>query len=513
MRVAVTGSGGRLGRALVGAFADAPFTGLAGPTGWTRADYDLDDLAAPPGLIARDRPEVVVHAAAWTDVDGCARDPERARIRNGDATGTLARACVAAGVDLVVVSTNEVFDGARTDGRGYRSGDPTAPANPYGASKLAGELAAREAYASVSPGGPSLAIVRTAWLYGPPGSDFPDKIIRAAVRVRAAAEVLKVVGDEFGSPTSAADLAEAIVELVGSGEIGGIRHLRERRRGLAGGVGARGPPPDRSDGRRRGGSGVDLGPRFESASMGRPRVEPAAVGRVDAAVDRGAGRPRPVASPLGGIERGGDGGEPDHVTEPDRPIDQRAPSRLPGVRYGGLTRHADSRGSFRELWRASGYPPEGLSADLGGVAGGRFVQANLSTSSIGVLRGLHYHRHQLDRWIVASGRAFVALVDVRSAVAGTWPPLVETRELGPDETVEIPAGVAHGFLALDPLDLIYLVTNEFDASDELGFAWDDPAVAVPWPSPVPGTPDGRPILSERDRSNPSLRDLVAGLRR
>ena len=190
----------------------------------------------------------------------------------------------------------------------------------------------------------------------------------------------------------------------------------------------------------------------------------------------------------------------------------RPSSILPGVGYGGLTRHLDARGSFRELWRASAQPLEGLPANLAGVAGGRFVQANLSTSSAGVLRGLHYHRRQLDRWIVASGRAFVALVDVRPVVAATGPALVETRELAADDTVEIPVGVAHGFLALEPLELIYLVTAEFDDSDELGFAWDDPSVGVPWPLPVPGSADGQPILSERDRSNPSLADLVAGLR-
>jgi dTDP-4-dehydrorhamnose 3,5-epimerase len=90
-------------------------------------------------------------------------------------------------------------------------------------------------------------------------------------------------------------------------------------------------------------------------------------------------------------------------------------------------------------------------------------------------------------------------------------PPVETRELAADDWVVIPAGVAHGFLALEPLELIYLVTNEFDNSDELGFAWDDPAVGVPWP-PIPATPDGRPVLSDRDRSNPSLAELVASLR-
>jgi dTDP-4-dehydrorhamnose 3,5-epimerase len=89
--------------------------------------------------------------------------------------------------------------------------------------------------------------------------------------------------------------------------------------------------------------------------------------------------------------------------------------------------------------------------------------------------------------------------------------VVETIELGADESVTIPVGVAHGFLAVEPLELLYLVTTEFDGSDELGFAWDDPAVGVPWPH-VGGTADGRPILSGRDRANPPLVELVARLR-
>lgn len=191
---------------------------------------------------------------------------------------------------------------------------------------------------------------------------------------------------------------------------------------------------------------------------------------------------------------------------------ERPPSSLPGVRYGAVVRHADARGSFRELWRASAYPSAGIPAELSGVSGSRFVQANLSVSAAGVLRGLHYHRRQLDRWIVATGRAFVALVDVRPAATGDGAAVVETRELGADEWVEIPAGVAHGFLAREPLELVYLVTAEFDDSDELGFAWDDPAVGVRWPLPIAETGDGNPILSDRDRSNPTLADLVARLR-
>ena len=188
------------------------------------------------------------------------------------------------------------------------------------------------------------------------------------------------------------------------------------------------------------------------------------------------------------------------------------PSSLRGVRFGSIARHADSRGSFREVWRASAFPATDP-AETGAPAGNepRFVQANVSTSAAGVLRGLHYHRRQLDYWTVTAGRALVALVDVRPLVDGSGPrAIVETRELATDDWVVIPAGVAHGFLAVEPLELLYLVTNEYDGSDELGFAWDDPAVGVPWPT-VAGTPDGRPILSDRDRSNPSLADLVAGL--
>ncbi len=155
MRVAVTGSTGRLGSALVSALGEAPFTGPRGPLAWTRPDLDLD---APDGVaeaLDRDKPEVVVHAAAWTDVDGCAREPDLAQRRNGDATGVLAAACAARGVELLIVSTNEVFAGDREDRAGYAPTDPTAPPNAYGRSKLAGERAATEAFEARGPDRPS----------------------------------------------------------------------------------------------------------------------------------------------------------------------------------------------------------------------------------------------------------------------------------------------------------------------------------------------------------------------
>jgi dTDP-4-dehydrorhamnose reductase len=216
--VAVTGASGRLGTALVAALGSAGWDAH----GWGRPAYDLDDPAAAERCLEADRPEMVIHSAAWTDVDGCARDPDLAMRRNATALGELAEACERRGVSLVVVSTNEVFDGRRTDDRGYREDDPPNPGNAYGASKLAGEEAARTAFdrggATAAPSG-SLWIVRTAWLYGPPGNDFPTKILAAADRLAADAP-LRVVADEVGSPTYAPDLAAAMVSLLRVAEPG-----------------------------------------------------------------------------------------------------------------------------------------------------------------------------------------------------------------------------------------------------------------------------------------------------
>ena len=210
--IAVTGAGGRLGHALRAASAEPLI-------GWDLPEHDLDRPESIEPLLDRNQPALVIHTAAMTLVDECARQPDLAMRRNGVATGVLAAACHARGVGLLVVSTNEVFSGDRRDGQGYAETDSTAPRNPYGASKLAGEEAARAAFAD-SPG---LWIARTAWLYGPPGNDFPDKITAAADRLPEG-EPLPVVADEFGPPTYTLDLARAILELVSLTD-GGLFHL------------------------------------------------------------------------------------------------------------------------------------------------------------------------------------------------------------------------------------------------------------------------------------------------
>jgi dTDP-4-dehydrorhamnose 3,5-epimerase len=157
---------------------------------------------------------------------------------------------------------------------------------------------------------------------------------------------------------------------------------------------------------------------------------------------------------------------------------------IPGVAVVDLVPHVDERGRFHELVRASDYPEH-------------FVQSNHSRSKAGVLRGLHFHRYQADLWYVTGGKMQVALADLRDRQQR---PAISTFVLDFEDprTVYIPPGVAHGFLAITDVDLIYWVTREYDAKDEHGVRWDDPTLGVKW-----DTDD--PILSDRDRSNPELR--------
>jgi dTDP-4-dehydrorhamnose reductase len=210
----ITGSTGRLGRALV---ADAHGAVRC----WDRPLLDLDEPQTATALVERDQPGLVIHTAAMTGVDLAADDPGTASRRNGRFVSALARSCRDQGAKLLLVSTNEVFDGERQDGLGYVETDRPRPRNAYGRSKQEGEEAALEAYA----GATGLWIVRTAWLYGPPGNDFPDKITAAADRL--APEPLGVVDDEYGCPTSTLDLARAIHALLECTD-GGVFHLANR---------------------------------------------------------------------------------------------------------------------------------------------------------------------------------------------------------------------------------------------------------------------------------------------
>ncbi|MCS6802701.1 MAG: dTDP-4-dehydrorhamnose reductase [Chloroflexota bacterium] len=210
MRVAVTGGKGQLGRQVCRAFAEA---------GWQVLDplldrpaHDIADLAVA-GTIAAMRPDLVVHCAAMTDVDGCARDPDAALRVNALGTRNVALGARRAGAAMVAISTNEVFSG--TADAPYDEWSPVDPINPYGRSKAIGEAFVRQLV-------PESYIVRTAWLFGPGGNNFVTKMI-----ARAKAGPLTVVCDEIGSPTYAPDLADALVALVRTGAYGTYHLVNE----------------------------------------------------------------------------------------------------------------------------------------------------------------------------------------------------------------------------------------------------------------------------------------------
>jgi dTDP-4-dehydrorhamnose reductase len=193
----VIGASGLLGRALTRRLeAEFPDTVAA-----TRAEADVTDRFRLEMEIERLDPTVVINCAAFTDVDGCTRDPERARAVNAIGAENAARAAAASGCRVVQISTDYVFDGIQS--RPYVEEDPVGPIQEYGRSKLDGER-------RVATAAPDHLIVRTAWLFGRDGGAFVTGIRRRAL----AGEPLRVVSDQTGSPTFVDDLAEGIARLL-----------------------------------------------------------------------------------------------------------------------------------------------------------------------------------------------------------------------------------------------------------------------------------------------------------
>jgi dTDP-4-dehydrorhamnose reductase len=205
MRIVITGHKGQLGRALQEVLKGETLLGLDLP------EHDITDRQAIAQAIADFRPQVVIHAAAMTNVDGCERDPDAAYRINSLGTQNVALACQRSGAAMVYVSTNEVFDGTKDEP--YLEFDRPNPINAYGRSKLAGEFFTQTLL-------DRFYIVRTAWLYARGGNNFVTKIIRAADERGE----LRVVTDEVSSPTYAPDLAEAIAKLIRT-EHYGIYHF------------------------------------------------------------------------------------------------------------------------------------------------------------------------------------------------------------------------------------------------------------------------------------------------
>lgn len=192
MRVLVTGAGGQLGQELVTAFGDRDVTGL------DHASLDVADEQAVQAAIEAARPDIVVHAAAWTAVDACEGDPDRAFGVNAGGTAHIVRAARVADARVLYVSTDYVFEGTKSEP--YVETDVPNPLSVYGASKLAGELVL----------GGQDTIVRTSWVCGLHGANMVKTILRLA----AQRPELHFVDDQRGHPSFCDDLARMIRRLV-----------------------------------------------------------------------------------------------------------------------------------------------------------------------------------------------------------------------------------------------------------------------------------------------------------
>jgi dTDP-4-dehydrorhamnose reductase len=207
MRILVTGAGGMLGQDLLAAAGRRRVDAV----GVARAECDITDPAAVRAAVGETCPDVVINAAAWTDVDGAEeREPEAAAV-NGAGAGHVAAAAADAGATVVHVSTDYVFDGRGR--RPYVEGDATSPLNAYGRTKLAGEQA-------VAAANPRHHVVRSSWLFGVGGPNF----VATMLRVGAERDELTVVDDQVGCPTWTGHLAEALLDLAAREDGYGIHH-------------------------------------------------------------------------------------------------------------------------------------------------------------------------------------------------------------------------------------------------------------------------------------------------
>ncbi len=195
MRILITGADGQLGQAMQQVFSQYDVIPTDIPV------YDITSHEIVETFV-RMRPELIIHCAALTNVDGCAKDPDTAFKVNAFGTQNVAHAALRCNADMVYISSNEVFNGQANVP--YPEDYPPAPINPYASSKRTGEQMAAHYVES------NLYIVRTAWLFAPNSPMFPAKIMAAADKFGQ----LKVVTDEVSNPTYAPDLAQAVARLV-----------------------------------------------------------------------------------------------------------------------------------------------------------------------------------------------------------------------------------------------------------------------------------------------------------
>ena len=425
----------------------------------------------------------VIHCAAFTNVDACEVEREKAFLINAGSTETLARICRRQDIPMLYISTDFVFDGSKKVP--YETSDMPAPLSAYGAGKLEGERTVRKNC-------PRHYIVRTSWLFGIAGNNFPRAILKKA----AGGEALEVVDDQVGSPTFSRDLAEALLAILGIDyPFSGIRFSGKAEPAPFGtyhfsNAGAASWFDFAREILRSAGRENEIAP-ITSAQLGREAARPAYSVLSHAGINGIGITARPWREALDAFiselrirspelfptekfsgnpimpRTNEAGSSEDFFSGP-----QVSDGKIGGVKIKKLKRHCDDRGFFQEILRDD----ENLLD--------RFGQLSMSRTFPGVIKAFHYHEHQDDLWFFPSGNAQVVLHDLRKESPSSG--VTEKFYLGEDNPalLVIPKGVAHGYRVLGnvPAVIIYCTTRSYDPSDpdEKRLPYDDPGIGFNW---------------------------------
>lgn len=460
MKFLVTGAKGQLGYDVVNEIKSHNFDVLAVDVD----EMDITDCDSVTKTISEYNPNIVIHCAAFTNVDG-AETPENIELaKNINAQGTryIANVCKDLDCKMVYISTDYVF---ADNGNEPILEDCTDfnPLNVYAKTKLDGEMAVKDCVKKHF-------IVRTSWVFGKNGNNF----VKTMINLSKTRDCVKVVSDQIGNPTYTKDLAKFLFDL-SLGDNYGVYHATNEGEYI---------------------SWYDFAVEIFKQIKSDIKVIPVTT------EEYGAKAQRPKNSRLSKEKLHGvyQKGLPHWKDALERYLNEIAPSKIKVEKNVGdieglcvitPTVHGDNRGYFMECYNKMDLLKEGIDID--------FVQDNQSSSSYGVLRGLHrqinYPQAKLVR--VLQGKVFDVAVDLRqgSKTYGKWYGIELSEEN--QKQFLIPRGFAHGFLVLSEKAVFsYKVDDYFHPNDEAGIIWNDEHISVQWP-----IPDGMEIkLSEKDKN-------------
>lgn len=428
--ILVTGAGGQLGRDIIRLF---PTQKLGKVKGFTRCEWDVTDLRRSQEIMYSQKPDVVIHCAAYTQVDDCEQNRSHAYAVHVTASRNLAILCKEVGARLIYISTDYVFDGNKKEG--YVEKDIPRPINVYGKTKRLGERWVERVLTD-------FLIIRTSWLFGTCGNNF----VRTISSKCKETSDLYVVNDQWGCPTYTGHLAQKMFTLIQK-DIRGIIHVAAE--GFC--------------------SWYEFACEIARCVKGKAHIHPISSEQLN----RRAKRPTYSMLFSNRLKMEGEGNLPhwkEGLAAYFKEVDPLP--AIEGVKWRKLVKHCDDRGTFMEVVRDDDNWLE------------RFGQLSASMTYPGVIKAFHYHEHQDDIWYFPYGNVQVVLHDLRED-SPTYR-VTEVYYMGEENpsVLLIPKKVAHGYRVLgnQPAMIVYLTTKSYqkEKPDEFRIPYNDPKIGFDW---------------------------------